>query len=248
MAIDLCAFGCVATTAEILEWEFGLEATMDIYQRSRGIIRIRNGLYACAHLDGATVAALAAGGPLDCISALERAGGIATLAQVLPTDGTVHVRYRRGDRRARDRIAASARPIAAHWHEWRVDPPTVRANRIRTRNRQSPIPRDHVPPAEALAQTLLCLAPDQSVRVVSAVIASGLLAEADVAAIVAASPRRTRAALRRAGLTLPRAAELRPSEGAELRPSGEASLRTSREAGLPTSREARPRTSEETFG
>ena len=72
-------------------------------------------------------------------------------------------------------------------------------------------------PAAANAAGIACifqelsLVPDLSVRVVSAVTASGLLAEAEVAAIVAASPRRTRAALRRAGLALPRAAGLERS-------------------------------------
>jgi hypothetical protein len=221
MALDLCAFGCVATTAEILEWEYGLHASVDIYLRSRAITRIRVGLYACAHLDADTLAALRAGGPLDCISALERAGGIATRAGLaaapaplappappesalteVPPASELHVRYRRGDHWARTRITASERPIIAHWHEWRITPPTVRRNRILTRSRRPPVPLGHVPPSEAFAQSLLCLDAAHSLHVIDALASSELLPEPEIAAIIAAAPRRTQAALRQAGLAL----------------------------------------------
>ncbi|HEY0247749.1 MAG TPA: hypothetical protein VGC45_05760 [Gryllotalpicola sp.] len=72
-------------------------------------MRIRRGLYACAHLSSAELEALRCGGLLDCVSALRVVGA------ELPDDGCRHVRFHPENSRARPRPERASVPVLAHW-------------------------------------------------------------------------------------------------------------------------------------
>jgi hypothetical protein len=193
VVLSLCDFGCVVTTAELLA-AVRQDSVVDIYLQSAGIQRVRRGLHACAHVGGDALAALRCGGVLDCVSALEAEDAVASAAGVeLPA---LHVRFRRGDHWARSRIAAAGRPVAAHWHEWRGARRTALSNRLEWRNGRPVAPLTHVPPAEALAQALICVAPAEARRIIAVIAEDRLLPEGQIDGIIAASPRRVRQALR----------------------------------------------------
>lgn len=197
MPLTLCDYGCVATTAE-LRRHLQQDSVVDIFQASRGVVRIRRGLYACAHLSGEQLTALRCGGVLDCISALEEEEAVASVCGI--ELAALHVRFRRGDRWARSRIEAAPAPVVAHWHAWRMPRRDALTNRSERTHRRPVVPLAHVAPDEAFAQSLECLTPDESARVIALLTERRVLATDQIAQIVAAAPRRIRQALRRLGV------------------------------------------------
>jgi len=215
--LNLCVYGCVVTTAELLK-DVRQHSIVDIYQSSRHIVRARQGVYACAHITAQELLALRCGGVLDCVWALD-AAGLDVLGCGVDLSA-VHVRFRQGDHWARSRMdmirAETGTPITAHWHSWRSERPSALANRVRSRswrathgprdqrgyfeslgNIDGVVPLSRVPAAEALAQALLCIPADQALRLMAEVEDAGALNAAEIDRIVAATPRRTRDALRR---------------------------------------------------
>jgi len=194
VAFTLCDFGCVATTAELLTY-LKQDSVVDIYLQSPGIQHVRRGVHACAHVTGDALAALRCGGVLDCISALEVEGSLASACGIdVPA---LHVRFRRGDHWARQRIAVSGRQVVAHWHERRFRRRDALTNVEERRFRRPVVPLTRVPPDEALAQALICVTPDEARRLIALTEADGVLSAERVARIIAMAPRRTRQALRR---------------------------------------------------
>jgi len=191
MALTLCAFGHVATTAEILAAVHGQESIVDIYQQSSYLVRPRRGVYACAHLRDVELAALRAGGVLDCVSALRTAG-----AEV-SDEGCLHVRFQAEGSRARPRPDLAGAPLVSHWSRVQTERRPAAANLIEHRFRRPVLSRSRLPAPEALRQALVCVPPEQLRGVIEAVTGTVLPFD-EVRRVVSAAPRRVRAQLMRA--------------------------------------------------
>jgi hypothetical protein len=103
----LCALGHVATTSEL--------ERAGLHRRERAKLlasvayKPRRGVFACRHLEPLERLALACRARLDCITVL-RAEGIWTGHY-----RGVHLRLKRGDRHATQRVAATGRHRRTHW-------------------------------------------------------------------------------------------------------------------------------------
>jgi len=190
MGLTLCAFGHVATTAELLAAVDGQESIVDIYQRSSFLVRPRRGVYACAHLRAVELAALRAGGVLDCVSALCAAG-----AEV-SDDGCLHVRFHAEGSRARPRPELAGVPVTAHWSRVQTERRPAAANLIAHRFHRPVLTRSRLPPQEALRQALVCVPPERLRTVIDAVTGSVLPFD-EVRRIVSGARRSVREQLMR---------------------------------------------------
>ncbi|GAA4172038.1 hypothetical protein [Gryllotalpicola koreensis] len=149
MALTLCEFGHVATTAQLVASVHGQHSVVDVYQLSRDIVRVRRGLQACNHLTEDELDALRVGGLLDCVSLL-RIHGIDA-----PQDGRLHVRVPRHAGRTLAAVA-DGREVARHWAPLRWPLPS-RAAAARAVHDHKPVPsRAQVMLADALEQARLC--------------------------------------------------------------------------------------------
>ncbi|WP_022880908.1 hypothetical protein [Gryllotalpicola ginsengisoli] len=192
MALTVCRFGHVATTAQILEFEMRQDSMVDVYQTSPGIMRIRRGGYACSHLTADELDALRCGGLLDCVSALRAAGAD------VPTDGVLHVRMHAGGRRNRPAPDAVAAPVRTHWSRLRVPLPTIEETQRLFRQRRQVPSRAMVAPLDALSQALRCLEPELALAAAEA--ARALLPSDAVDDVLRGASRRVRQRLRAARL------------------------------------------------
>src|SRR5690554_2147608 len=98
--MDLCRVGHVASARRLSDSGVTRRAVAAAVSSGR-VVRAARGVYACAHLDVQCLAALGAGGLIDCVSALDRNGVWAGDATGLhlrarphhhlrPTTATVH--------------------------------------------------------------------------------------------------------------------------------------------------------------
>lgn len=193
----LCAFGHVATHAELLEEFHGQESAVIPFRMGRLTAHPRVNVYVCAHLDEAEMSAAWCGGLLDCVTVLASVG--------LPVDhvGELHLRIARGDSRAAARRMAQVPTAHMHWSRLRTRLPTLDETRHAAIDGE-PLSRLRVPVREALRQAMTsCLSYAESAEVIaaatgttSATAVTAACSAADVAHAIATAPRRVERALR----------------------------------------------------
>lgn len=191
----LCAFGHIASAAELLA-DFGQESALAPFRRNIGTVRHpRTGLYVCAHLDERELDAAWCGGPLDCVSVL------ADLGLPVSDGGTPHLRLRRGDGRAAQRLGDRPGRLRAHWSRPRTPLPSAPEVR-RLAGLGHAVDRLRLPAQEALRQALAtCLPAAHAVYVIEAAVNGGILSADEVAAALSATSQRVQLALRSFGLS-----------------------------------------------
>jgi hypothetical protein len=188
----LCAYGHIATHAELLAEFHGQESAIIPFRMNYGRCELlRMGIYVCTHLTEAERLAAWCGGHLDCVTVL------AELGLPVPSRGTdePHLRLPRGQ----GGVAArrSDAPLArVHWSRLRTPVPSISATKHAARLGEQP-DRLRVPVREAMRQAVTtCLSYAESAALIEAVCASGHLVE-DAAHAISIAPRRVMLALQR---------------------------------------------------
>ncbi len=156
--MSLCSLGHLATISQLRDRG---------WTRSRlahpSVIRLRQGVYACAHLRGPLVTAARTGGALTCVSVLRESGVWAG------HDRRVHVQVPpTSSRQAGGTRLHWERPTLEMETPWRAGRP------------------------EALRQAVRCLDTEDAVAALESAIRTGFLPEHQVRGLVALAPRRVR--------------------------------------------------------
>jgi len=196
----LCAFGHVATHAELLEAFHGQESAITPFRMTTALCtRLRMGVYVCTHLTERERTAALCGGQLDCLTVLSELG--------LPVDDRdqVHLRLPRGHGGAAERKHRYAPLARVHWSRLRTPIPSATDARWAARTGDAP-DRLRVPLREALRQAMTsCLSYADSGTVLEAMLAAGHAAS-DLAHAIEVAPRRVSVALRQLG-AIPRSVQ-----------------------------------------
>lgn len=161
--IDLCRLGHFATTSRLRS--LGLtERHISRLLASGLVVRVKRGLFACAHLAGEQHQALLAGGQLDCVSVL-RARGIWT--------GHVrglHLRIPGNVSDARQRVS---RGVRLHWSNPRASSDGFSVSVL-----------------DALVQAVTCLPPDDYVAALESAVHLKAITVAELEWVMAQAPKR----------------------------------------------------------
>ncbi|HEY0247223.1 MAG TPA: DUF559 domain-containing protein [Gryllotalpicola sp.] len=166
MLTPLCAFGHVATTAELTD--AGWTRTQRESALRQGARRVRKGTFACTHLEEADRFAVDCGGRLDCISVLRAEGIWAGFHRGL------HLRMNRGDRHAMARVRAAKRRATLHWDHRRFPAES----------------RTRVSVQDALIAAMRCLPPDDVVAAIESAVHLRRITASQAFAVMEAAPRR----------------------------------------------------------
>lgn len=176
MASILCHLGHVATTAELCS------AGMTRQQLARhpdSVYKPRRGTFACAHLETLDRVAVECRARLDCVAVL-RAEGIWTGHHT-----GLHLRFLRGDRLARTRVAGLRRAARMHWDAERFGGGT----------------KTRVSTQEALFCAARCLPPEDLIAAIESAVHLGRLTPAQALEVMEALPRRLRAVVEKVDTT-----------------------------------------------
>lgn len=156
--MEICTIGHLATTRQLAErgWTRG--------QRDALLVRVRRGVYRCAHLSGPIVSAARTGGALTCVSVLREWGVWAG------HDRRVHVLVPPSSSGRRGRVRL-------HWEQPRFDMATP----WRASGKQ------------ALWQAIRCLDDENAIAAMESAIHERLLSSVEVRELGSWAPRRLRA-------------------------------------------------------
>lgn len=188
----LCAYGHVATHAELLSEFHGQESAIIPFRMNYGRCELlRMGVYVCTHLTEAERLAAWCGGHLDCVTVLTELG----LPVAHRDSDEPHLRLPRGQ----GGVAArrSDAPLAhVHWSRPRTPVPSIADAKVAARSGGEP-DRLRVPVREAMRQAMTtCLSYAESGAFIEAACASGRFVD-DAAHAIRVAPRRVMLALRR---------------------------------------------------